>query len=454
MTRARIAFAWLAALLISAGARAQDIEARLHGVVRLVSTAEEGRERVGAGFVVAMQTGAAYILTASHVVEGDPAPKVEFHGRRGRLVASRVLHLEGGQDRGLALLIVDAAGALPDTLTPLRLSAASARIGESVSAVGHPGGGVWQVININVAGRAGTDITLSGGLAEGNSGGPLLKDGEVIGVVTTVGHLGHATPAAIARIYLEGNGVSMAEGPAARQPAPSAARPAQRKPAAPAADPVKPDVTARTLGGVDYYEVDFAQGLTAKEVCRRVDKIPGRFATEPAVCKAFNPEAKVIVADRGDKAVAYCTGKEQAICGEYGNTCLSCPRCKAGVKADEWGGALYAKMYTTCESPGAAAAQTRDDLGGIRRVAFSTDNTDSIAGYFLVTGEGVWAETGPDGKEVGFKFSETGRDAGVIHLHDTKRGVELRLNLRRRVIFYKDASLPEPRPLYRIVGTE
>lgn len=354
------AIAWIALFLTPAGAGAQDIERLLPGVVKLVALPEGGSERTGTGIIVKIEAGAAYILTASHVIEGDPAPRVEFHGRRGRFVRARTLHLEGGQDNGLALLLVEGSDNLPAGLTSLRLSSSSPRIGESVSAIGHPAGRDWQVINVNVAGRAGKEITLSQGLDEGNSGGPLLKADEVVGVVTTVGQLGYATPSLIAQIYLDGNGVNVAAQSGGGTSGPRTSTPPSGQPERTATSGPADEVKVRTVGGVEYYEVDFSRKKTAAQVCQAVNKAHTVFATDPAVCQAFHPDAAVVRAKSGDRAVAYCTGREEGVCGTQKSACVLCPGCKFGIAPDEAGSALYAMMYTAC---GADGGKPMDDQG-------------------------------------------------------------------------------------------
>ncbi len=106
----------------------------------------------------------------------------------------------------------------------------------------------------------------------------------------------------------------------------------------------------RIVDGNEYYEVDFNQGFTASLVCGMLGKVPGEFVTDTKVCKAFNPDASILIAKSGDKAVVYCSGKEKGVCAEYENACVTCPDCKYGVGLNEFGGKLYGKMYTTCRA--------------------------------------------------------------------------------------------------------
>lgn len=108
----------------------------------------------------------------------------------------------------------------------------------------------------------------------------------------------------------------------------------------------------RTVDGVEYYEVDFRQGLTAVDVCSLVNQAAGRYTTDYRVCQAFYPQASVKTALSGDRAVVFCTGDEhEGICPEYRDACVVCPNCKSGVEPGEWGGKLYSRMFTSCEAP-------------------------------------------------------------------------------------------------------
>ena len=104
----------------------------------------------------------------------------------------------------------------------------------------------------------------------------------------------------------------------------------------------------RVVDGVEYFEVDFSQGMTAAAVCRLVGKVPGEFTTRHEVCQAFQPDAALKFALSGDRAVVYCSGQPSGLCADYKNACVVCLECKVGVGVEEWGGRLYGRMYTTC----------------------------------------------------------------------------------------------------------
>src|ERR1700736_5196541 len=50
----------------------------------------------GSGFIVAVRSGRAYIVTCAHVVEGDPKPSVTFGAASDERHSATVRHLQGG----------------------------------------------------------------------------------------------------------------------------------------------------------------------------------------------------------------------------------------------------------------------------------------------------------------------------------------------------------------------
>jgi hypothetical protein len=70
----------------------------------------------------------------------------------------------------------------------------------------------WLVTTGTLGGRRGSDITFSGVIGEGNSGSPLLFNGNVIGVITLMGSkVSYAVPIISARFAIEGWGVQFTE---------------------------------------------------------------------------------------------------------------------------------------------------------------------------------------------------------------------------------------------------
>jgi len=177
-------------------------------VVKIVAHVN-GKTKVGTGMVVRVEPESAYIVTASHVVEGDPSPDVEFYTKRNHFASARIVGMEGGDDRGLAGLIVE--GTLPPGIKPMPLNThLDIQPGDAVTLVGFPrmAGVPWAVTKGETVGRQGRNLVFSSPVDEGSSGGPLLKDNQVIGIVTEVGSpFAYAVPALIAQYALESWGV-------------------------------------------------------------------------------------------------------------------------------------------------------------------------------------------------------------------------------------------------------
>jgi len=186
---------------MTAQAAAQD-EAELRaGVVKIVSTLD-GKRRTGTGFAVKADGTSVYLITAAHVIEGDPTPKVEFFTRQNTSVSAVVLK----QDLRYDLALLKAESPQPSLVLRLETTAAP-KTGDEVTTIGFPQtGGAWLMSRADLAGRDGADLILSGGaIDEGNSGGPVIKGGKVIGVVQGLqGKFARAMPAAMVAGTLEG----------------------------------------------------------------------------------------------------------------------------------------------------------------------------------------------------------------------------------------------------------
>ena len=203
---------------------AQDIETLRAGVVK-ISSLSEGKRKTGTGFIVKLEPNIAYIVTAAHVVEGDPAPQVEFFTRQNVSAKAEVRKIEGGDPQGLALIVVRGQENLPPGLVSLKLSA-SVQLkagGDQVSAIGFPSGvASWGVLRVNVVSLEGRNIVLSKDLEEGNSGGPVIKDNQVVGLVMGLNQgFGLAVPASILRTVLTNWGLALpSDSPAGVVPQP------------------------------------------------------------------------------------------------------------------------------------------------------------------------------------------------------------------------------------------
>lgn len=178
------------------------------GVVKITATIE-GVRQVGTGIIVRLDADTAYILTASHVVEGDLAPHVTFFTTPHRSIPSQVLGMDSRNPKGLAALMVtgvEATGLLALPIDP----AAKFEAGATVTLIGFPRipPVPWAVTLGTITGQAGQDLVIAGPANAGNSGGPVIVDGKVGAVVTEVADaFVYAVPMVIAQVALNGWGV-------------------------------------------------------------------------------------------------------------------------------------------------------------------------------------------------------------------------------------------------------
>lgn len=190
--------------LLYGPAHAENFDALRAGIVKVLS-----KGRIGTGFVIQIEGNTAYVVTASHVVEGDQRPSLTFFQRPNDLLLGQVIRLEGDDPRGLALLKI--SGNLPLGLTALPLVAENVHPDEAIVLIGFPaGGGDWMAVEGRVGTPDNKDMTLTAVIEEGNSGGPVLFNSQVAGVVMNKSGaqaFGKAVPISIVRTTLENWGV-------------------------------------------------------------------------------------------------------------------------------------------------------------------------------------------------------------------------------------------------------
>ena len=104
---------------------AQDIAQIKKGVVKITAQVD-GKNKIGSGIIVKLEEDHAYIVTASHVIEGDPQPNVMFFSAPHRPFRARVLGLEGGNPAGLAALLIE--GKIPPGLQADRKASCRERV--------------------------------------------------------------------------------------------------------------------------------------------------------------------------------------------------------------------------------------------------------------------------------------------------------------------------------------
>jgi len=191
------------------------------GIARVIPRADLNR-RPGTAFVVALRGGSAFLVTSAHVVAGDPSPTIEFVADPENPVPATVRHLEASDERGLAILVV---GKPPTGVRATQESGPPGlAIGERVTVAGFPAPiDRFTAVDTTIATVQGRDLLLSRETGEGFSGGPVLRDGAVVGLVYGRDNFGKAVGSASIRQYVEGHGLSWERGvepsaPAAPQP--------------------------------------------------------------------------------------------------------------------------------------------------------------------------------------------------------------------------------------------
>ncbi|HSL04976.1 MAG TPA: SUMF1/EgtB/PvdO family nonheme iron enzyme [Nitrospiraceae bacterium] len=194
----------LLAVLFPHALWAQDIAQVKAGVVKITAQVD-GKSKTGTGFIVRVEKDAAYIVTAAHVTEGDPKPTVTFFPQTHQPLTAQIVGIEGGEQHGLAALRV--AGPIPKGVVALALDLTTKVAGgEAVTFIGFPRAlPPWTVSTGSLSGLKGPILAFQGLVEEGHSGGPLLFNGGVVGVVSdTRERLGYAVPASILSVALTG----------------------------------------------------------------------------------------------------------------------------------------------------------------------------------------------------------------------------------------------------------
>lgn len=167
------------------------------GVVKIMSAAKGQAEEVGAGVIISRQGDAVYILTAAHVLqEGDHHPRVSFYSQPlESMTVDKMVGIEkrlsasGGREvdpEGVAVLAVKGHVPSDASVLPLAKSTEHLQGGEDVMAIGFPvfQDKGWMVSTGSMSSEGGgQSLIFSADITGGNSGGPLIHNGSVVGVV-------------------------------------------------------------------------------------------------------------------------------------------------------------------------------------------------------------------------------------------------------------------------------
>ena len=157
--------------------------------------------KTGTGWVVHREGNSTYIITNRHVVSDEDFGKrpssdiqIELYSHnepehRLRFPA-RIRHITSPNDL-LDLAVLEVTG-LPDDIEPLRLSNSAIPLDADVRIIGHPvTGSSWTILRgyiaANTPERNQLNLQIGGtNLAVGNSGGAVIYDNQVVGLVTRI----------------------------------------------------------------------------------------------------------------------------------------------------------------------------------------------------------------------------------------------------------------------------
>ncbi|GJL62421.1 MAG: hypothetical protein NPIRA04_10750 [Nitrospirales bacterium] len=179
-----------------------DLELLNRGIVKIQAQGDHPSV-MGTGVIVRIHKSKAFIFTASHVVEGRKDIKVSFFSEPYQTYPAEVLKIEADDRKGLGLIVV--RGELPQDIRALEVSSSgSLAAGEDLWIIGHPlnSNAFWVPRKVQYSIPQGRLLIVSGQIEEGNSGGPLLKNNKVIGlIVEELGEFGHAVPGGTLQLY-------------------------------------------------------------------------------------------------------------------------------------------------------------------------------------------------------------------------------------------------------------
>lgn len=201
------AFFSLFAMLYAVSLAAKELEDLKPGVVMIEFEGTRGR---GSGFIVKIsEDGVVCIVTASHVLNPPHIPQVTFFKQLVPVPAeTRKREPDSdGRAKGLACILVRGQ---EDLIPKLRALSPRASIslegGDKAYAIGHPqlSKVCWAITEVNVTGKDGQYPVVTGPIMRGNSGGPLIKDGKVVGMAIVNGEYKRIVPVANIQSFLDG----------------------------------------------------------------------------------------------------------------------------------------------------------------------------------------------------------------------------------------------------------
>jgi hypothetical protein len=185
--------------------RTQDVNRLKAAVVRIENT--RFKDVVGSGFIVKIDGKNVYIVTAAHVVKGGQSHRIFLFAKQDEPLFAEVLDRQEDDTKGLALLLLKSDAQTILGLTALKLGPSNdLGNGENVKVIGFPGGtSIWTVESANIIRLQGSELILSEEFKPGTSGGPVILNERVVGLVTDVNQSdGQAARAEIIVPYVNG----------------------------------------------------------------------------------------------------------------------------------------------------------------------------------------------------------------------------------------------------------
>ena len=159
---------------------AQDLDLSKQAVVKV-----EAEGRTGSGFIVDIRESDVVIVTAYHVVGEAGDVRVTFFRDPQVSVPATILSNQHElKNRGLSVLRVPTSDSRG--LGSLTFSQdVKPDVGQPAYAIGFYGAGrlPWSSTLATLLGNSDEGLLFTGAIEEGNSGGPLVQGGEVVGVV-------------------------------------------------------------------------------------------------------------------------------------------------------------------------------------------------------------------------------------------------------------------------------
>jgi hypothetical protein len=164
----------------------------------------EGVGSKGSGVVVGTGPGRTYIVTAAHVVDGADEATIEFPQPVGLRRAAHVRYSDWtNKERGIAVLVLDSEA--PSHVQAIPIDTSKLNPPNQIQVIGYPlVANAENVTTGSVTGWQGPYMLVSAGASEGNSGGAVIRNGRLAGIVVLVDDQStYATPGLIVKLILD-----------------------------------------------------------------------------------------------------------------------------------------------------------------------------------------------------------------------------------------------------------